>query len=168
MCVRGEARRVLPLLRTVNCGAFCQEVDGADSEMSGTLQAKKRALLGQKDRLRLLKKMQSGKERVQRKMERGRSSKGEEMRSGETGSMSEIKPVVREARYVLVATILAFDIRVFLRFYFEASVRQQVSNTCGTSTDAQSIAHLPPTFSVIELAVAPLFPPWKTSTQLCS
>lgn len=91
-----------PLVRTVKCGSFCQEVDGADPEMSGTLQAKKRALLGQKDRLRLLKKMQSGKERVQRKMERGRSSKGEEMRGGEMGSIPEIKPAAREARYALV------------------------------------------------------------------
>lgn len=104
---REEARCVLPL-RTVNCGSLCQEVDGADPEMSGTLQAKKRALLGQKDRLRLLKKMQSGKERVQRKMERGRSSKGEGIRGGEVDSIPEIKPAVREARYDLVASVLAF------------------------------------------------------------
>lgn len=79
---------------------FCQEVDGTDREMSGTLQAKKRALLGQKDRLRLLKKVQSGKERVQRKMERGRSSKGEGVRGGEIGSIPESKPVSTETRYV--------------------------------------------------------------------
>lgn len=73
---------------------------GAERESSGTIQAKKRALLGQKDRLRLLKKMQSGKERVQRKMERGRSSgKGEEIAMDEDASKSEIKPVARELRY---------------------------------------------------------------------
>lgn len=86
-------------------------MDGADPEISGTLQAKKRALLGQKDRLRLLKKMQSGKERVQRKMERGRSSKGEGMRGGEISSIPEIKPAVREARCALVACVLAFSFR---------------------------------------------------------
>lgn len=75
-------------------------MDGADPETSGTLQAKKRALLGQKDRLRLLKKMQSGKERVQRKMDRGRSSKGDGMLSGDVGSKPDIKPAVREARYI--------------------------------------------------------------------
>ncbi|CAM9962670.1 unnamed protein product [Scytosiphon promiscuus] len=73
------------------------EVDGAEREMSGTLQAKKRALLGQKDRLRLLKKMQSGKERVQRKMERSRSGKGE-VRNDEIGSLPESKPVARDMR----------------------------------------------------------------------
>lgn len=78
-----------------------QEVDGAEREVAGTLQAKKRALLGQKDRLRLLKKMQSGKERVQRKMERSRSGKGE-MRDGEIGSMPESKPVARDMRQALV------------------------------------------------------------------
>lgn len=91
-------RRVKPLARNVHSDPFDQEVDGADLEMPGTLQAKKRALLGQKDRLRLLKKMQSGKERVQRKMERGRSSKSEGVRGGEIGSIPESKPVTREIR----------------------------------------------------------------------
>ena len=81
-------------------------MDGTDGEVSGTLQAKRRALLGQKDRLRLLKKMQSGKERVQRKMERGRSSKGEGVRGGEIGSIPESKPVVRETRCALFASAL--------------------------------------------------------------
>lgn len=78
-------------------------MDGADRETSGTLQAKKRALLGQKDRLRLLKKMQTGKERVQRKMERGRSGKGEVVLSGEVDSAPESKPVARELRCARVA-----------------------------------------------------------------
>eukprot|EP00903_Cladosiphon_okamuranus_P012285 g11521.t1 len=90
------------------------EVDGADSEMSGTLQAKKRALLGQKDRLRLLKKMQSGKERVQRKMERGRSSKGEGMRGSEMGPIPESKPAVREASRSVVPTMEDFDPALFM------------------------------------------------------
>lgn len=105
------------LLCAPSIGPFCQEVDGVDPEMSGTLQAKRRALLGQKDRLRLLKKMQSGKERVQRKMERGRSSKGEGMRGGEIDSIPEIKPAVREARYELVAPVLAFNFCPYTCFY---------------------------------------------------
>lgn len=80
------------------CRYHLQEVDGADREASGTLQAKKRALLGQKDRLRLLKKMQTGKERVQRKMERGRTSRGEGMRGDEDAPKSEVKTVAREMR----------------------------------------------------------------------
>lgn len=76
-----------------------QEVDGADGEAFGTLQAKKRALLGQKDRLRLLKKMQSGKERVQRKMDRGRSAgKADGAGDDEDVSKTETKPTVREIR----------------------------------------------------------------------
>ncbi|CAM9159942.1 unnamed protein product [Pylaiella littoralis] len=90
------------------------EVDGADLEMPGTLQAKKRALLGQKDRLRLLKKMQSGKERVQRKMERGRSSKSEGVRGGEIGSIPESKPVTREISRSVVPTMEDFDPALFM------------------------------------------------------
>ncbi|CAM9110838.1 unnamed protein product [Choristocarpus tenellus] len=44
------------------------EGDGGDSEGPGTIQAKKRALVGQRDRLKLLKRMQSGKDRVQRQL----------------------------------------------------------------------------------------------------
>lgn len=76
----------------------CQEVDGADREAFGTLQAKRRALLGQKDRLRLLKKMQTGKERVQRKMERGRIGKNEVSRDDEDDSTLKNKPAAREIR----------------------------------------------------------------------
>lgn len=94
----------------------CQEVDGTDGEVSGTLQAKKRALLGQKDRLRLLKKVQSGKERVQRKMERGRSSKGEGVRSGGIGSIPESKPVATETRWARVASVLGFPFVLFRLF----------------------------------------------------
>lgn len=90
-------------------------MDGADREMPGTLQAKKRALLGQKDRLRLLKKMQSGKERVQRKMERGRSSKSEGMRGGEIDSIPESKPVTREIR---CAPCQVYDLFLFIGVHF--------------------------------------------------
>ncbi|CAN0559175.1 unnamed protein product [Ectocarpus sp. 12 AP-2014] len=90
------------------------EVDGADREMSGTLQAKKRALLGQKDRLRLLKKMQSGKERVRRKMDRKRSDKGERMRDGEIRSVPESKPVTREISRSVVPTMEDFDPALFM------------------------------------------------------
>lgn len=63
------------------------------------MQAKKRALLGQKDRLRLLKKMQSGKERVQRKMERGRNSdNGEHEGAQDDASKADVKPATREIR----------------------------------------------------------------------
>ncbi|CAM9657776.1 unnamed protein product [Discosporangium mesarthrocarpum] len=49
-------------------------VDGGNGEGPATLQAKKRALLGQRDRLKLLKRMQTGKERLQRNMDKGWSS----------------------------------------------------------------------------------------------
>lgn len=73
-----------------------QEGDGSNGEKSGTLQSKKRALVGQKDRLRLLKKMQTGKERVQRKMEQGRSGKGGDL------TQTHEKPVARDVKYVPV------------------------------------------------------------------
>lgn len=69
-------------------------MDGAGGE---TLQAKKRALVGQKDRLRLLKKMQTVKERVQRKMELGRAGKGEMIEDKDT--TPEPKPVAQDMRY---------------------------------------------------------------------
>lgn len=96
-----DMNRLLICLTCTSCVVVSfrlQEVDGADREGSGTLQAKKRALLGQKDRLRLLKKMQTGKERVQRKMERGRSSRGEGTRGDEDTSKAEVKPVAQELR----------------------------------------------------------------------
>lgn len=77
-----------------------QEVDGSNGENSGTLQSKKRALVGQKDRLRLLKKMQTGKERVQRKMEQGRSAKGGDLT--QTHDKAESKPVARDVKYAPV------------------------------------------------------------------
>lgn len=81
-----------------------QEVDGGDREAFGTLQAKKRALLGQKDRLKLLKKMQSGKERVQRKMDRGRSSGTMDSSGDEDVSKTETKPSATEIRWSHIDT----------------------------------------------------------------
>lgn len=89
-------------------------MDGADGESFGTLQAKKRALLGQKDRLRLLKKMQSGKERVQRKMDRGRSAgKVGDTADDEEVSKTETKPSAREIRWLLDFCTLPSASRVF-------------------------------------------------------
>ncbi len=115
--MNGEESFLLLTRAPLHIFPCCQEVDGTDREVSGTLQAKKRALLGQKDRLRLLKKMQSGKERVQRKMERGRSIKGEGMRGGEIESIPENKPVTSDTRWALVASVLGFPLsfRLFYR-----------------------------------------------------
>lgn len=87
-----------------SCSCCCQEVGIAERETSGTSQAKKRALLGQKDRLRLLKKMQSGKERVQQKMgkRRGATFKGEDAPVDDDATKAVIKPVARELRYDLI------------------------------------------------------------------
>lgn len=96
-CARNHSSHPSRGRALLNLAFSFQEVDGAEREIPGTLQAKKRALLGQKDRLRLLKKMQSGKDRVQRKMERSRSGKGE-ARGGDIGSIPESKPVARDMR----------------------------------------------------------------------
>lgn len=83
----------------LNLSVIFQEVDGADGEASVTLQAKKRALLGQKDRLRLLKKMQSGKDRVQRKMDRGRTGdKTVSVDSDVDMSKADPKPAAQDVR----------------------------------------------------------------------
>lgn len=74
-----------------------QETSGVNGEVPETQQAKRRALLGHKDRLRLLKKMQTGKQRVQRKMERGRVSQAEDG-NGPVAGGHDLKPMVSDIR----------------------------------------------------------------------
>lgn len=114
------------------------EVDGADRETSGTLQAKKRALLGQKDRLRLLKKMQSGKERVQRNMDGGRSGKGEGGRGGDVGAAPEIKPSVQEISRSVVPTTEDFDPALFMTVIHAAASFSDIRNGLESLDGAQA------------------------------